>query len=571
METTIAAAACAPQHRTDTLPAILRTWAQTRGDQTFCTFVERGTQRDITFAEVYERSRAYARFYRTRGVQRGELVIIILKHSDHLFYSCLGAMIAGAIPAFLPYPTAKQRSDVYWTEQNVLFDRIAPRLIVTYGENVELAARLTGLDARAFATTIDCAPDAPLGTPDDDAIDLVQPDDIACLQHSSGTTGTKKGVMLSHRAILAAVRSYSAALGQRRDDRVASWLPLYHDMGFIACFLASIVNGTQLIALDPFEWVARPARLLDAIETNRATLCWLPNFAFTHIVNTAPAKHWDLSWVRAFINCSEPCRSDTMERFVTRFAACGVTRAQMHVCYAMAENVFGVTQTPVDRPARTLRVDRNAFAAGRITGPADEAAALTLVSCGRAIDEVEIVVRADDGDLLADGNIGEIVIRSPFLFDGYYRLPERTHAALAAGWYRTGDLGFMHAGELFVTGRIDDMIITNGRNFYAHEIEAMVSEIPDVLPGRAVAFGATAARTDATSIVVLVECAERAAIREVQSRVRQRSLDRFALSIDAVVAVPRGTLVKSTSGKLCREKNRQLYLAGDLDRREAAS
>ena len=521
----------------------------------------------ITFAELLSRSAAYAECYRQMGVKPGDLVIIILQHTPHLFYSQIGAMLAGAIPSFMPFPTPKQRPELYWADHDALFAHIEPRLVVTYEENAAQLRRV--LPGFRFPVLVAGESVLSLG---EGAIDelpgfAAQACDIACLQHSSGTTNLKKGVMLTHAAILAHVESYAKALQFGESDSIASWLPLYHDMGFIACFLLSLIRGTHLVALDPFEWVMRPSMLLDAIERHRTTFCWLPNFAFSHIAGGARSDRvWDLSCVRAFVNCSEPCKPKTFERFARRFANDGVTPAQLQVCYAMAENVFAVTQTAIGKPARSLFVDPEPFSFGRIR-ESTGGSAIGILSCGVPIEGVSVTVAGESKEALPDGVVGEILVRSSFLFEGYYKLPEATAIKLHDGVYATGDMGFVHGGELYVTGRRDDMIIVNGQNYYAHEIEAVASEHDAAIAGRTVAIGIEEPQTDATAVVVLTECAAGAQSEKLAADLRRAILERVGLAVHSVVPLKPGQLVKTTSGKISRSKNRELYLKGMFERR----
>lgn len=546
----------------DTLPERLRFLARSQADATFCTFLSAGREERITFGELYRRSCAYAQAYRDLGIREDDLVIVILQHSPHLFYSYVGAILAGAIPSFMPFPSAKQRPEFYWADHEKLFDRIAPRLIVTYEKNLQSAREaLPG-----FSIPVLLASDAVLaGRDDDDGLPgfARDPDSVACLQHSSGTTSLKKGVMLTHRAILQEVHSYARALDFGEADSIASWLPLYHDMGFVACFMGSMLLGTHLVALDPFEWVMKPSLLLDAIQKYRTTFCWLPNFAFSHLVNTAkPSAQWDLSSIRAFVNCSEPCKSHTFERFAERFGSCGVSPEKLQVCYAMAENVFAVTQTALLKPARVVRGEADAFSTGLVKIALPGESSVAVLSCGKPVHGVQVLVKDPDGSELEDGRIGEINITSPFVFDGYYKLPEKTAERLRDGWYRTGDMGFLLDGELFVTGRMDDMLIVNGRNYYAHEIEAIVNNVRWVLPGRNVAIGVEDVLTDATAVIVLAECSPDADVAQLGQEIRRRVLETLGLAIHSVFPLAAGQLVKTTSGKISRTKNKELYVQG---------
>jgi acyl-CoA synthetase (AMP-forming)/AMP-acid ligase II len=534
-----------------TIPERVRQLAEIGPGNEFCTFVSRGEEVAISFGELYRHSRAYAATYAALGIEPGDIVIVMLEHSRHLFSSYLGAMLAGAIPAFMPFPSPKQRADLFWADHQALFARIEPRLLVTYTPN-DITARAalgSALPVLIAGDEIFAAGESATALPGFTRLT----GDIACLQHSSGTTALKKGVPLTHAAIAGHLDAYARAIELRPGDRIVSWLPLYHDMGFVACFLTALLTGIPLVALDPFEWVMKPHILFDAIERHRGTLCWLPNFAFAHLANAVrPNRHWDLSSMRAYINCSEPCKPATFERFRSRFAPDGVRSEQLAVCYAMAENVFGVTQTAIGREP-----------AVRQLAEAD-APSRTLASCGRPLVGVTVEIRGPAGTPLADGIVGEIFVRGPFLFRGYDRLPAETEHKLHGEWYASGDLGFFSDGELYVTGRVDDMLILNGRNYYAHEIEAIVDSLEGLLPGRTIAIGIDDERSGATVVVILAECRSGAPVTRISQEANALVMNRLGLSIHALVPLAPGSLIKTTSGKLSRSKNRQLYVDGAL-------
>lgn len=535
--------------------------AERSPDDIFSAFLSAGHQDLITFAELVKQARGYARAYRERGVGRGEIILIILQHTPHLFYSFVGALLAGAIPSFMPFPSVKQRGDVYWNDHRSLFERLKPRLIVTYEENLKSAQ--TTIPNFSVDVIIAGEP-VPSDIPSEWELEG-NFDDVACLQHSSGTTGLKKGVMLTHEAILKQVRTYAASICLDESDRIASWLPLYHDMGFIACFMTALIEGIQLIALDAFEWVLRPQILLEAIETHGATLCWLPNFAFTHLVNaTRASKSYDLRSIRAFINCSEPVKASTFVGFEERFGACGVTFEQLQVCYAMAENVFAVTQTDVSRRPTVLTIDADEYERGYARPAAALERSRKLLSCGLPLDGVVISVCDAAGEPIGEDRIGEIALSSPFLFAGYYLQQDFTDERLHDGVYKTRDLGFLHEGELYVTGRVDDMLIVNGRNYYAHEIEAIAAEVPGVIPGRSVALGLEDWRTDSTAVIVLAECRDDADRAAIEAYLREEIFAHLGLTIQKAVPLRPGQLVKTTSGKISRIKNRELFLQGSF-------
>lgn len=539
--------------------------AQDAAASPFCTFISNGAAQDISFGSLYRNSCVYAQELRRRKIGRGDVVPIMLKHSPHLFYAFLGTMLAGGVPTFMPFPSPKQRTDFYWRDHATLFARLGPRLIITYDEN--LAAAQAALPDFSVETLL--AQDALLDCePADDEESYpglaATPSDVACLQHSSGTTGLKKGVMLTHAAITGQISAYKDALSFTPADSIASWLPLYHDMGFIACFLMSLVNGSHLVMLDPFEWVLRPSLLLDAIERYRSTFCWLPNFAFSHIVNTTrPTRQYDLSSIRAFINCSEPCKASTFERFLDRFGNSGVAEQSLQVCYAMAENVFAVTQTDVCRRATVLQLNADAFSRGFVRLAEAGEDRRPALSCGSLIDGVGVRICDEAGAPVAPDRIGEIRVSGNYLFSGYYLQPDLTQTKVRDGSYATGDMGFVHAGELYVTGRVDDMIVVNGRNYYAHDIEAVIDAVPGVVPGRSVAIGVDDERSDATVLVVLVETrSSLGGTERLAHDIREELVARLGLSAHSVLALGNGVLSKTTSGKISRVKNKELYLQG---------
>lgn len=548
---------------TTTVRAAFLRNVDTFGEKTFCTFLAGNSVEQISFNALYWRSMRYMDAFSSRGVKQGDIVVIMLQHSPMLYYSFLGAILLGAVPSFMPFPSPKQRSELFWNDHRILFDRINPRLLVTYAPNDTAATAALGSTCDiivagdvALDETSAGEPSVPAGT--------MQTEAIACLQHSSGTTALKKGVMLSNRSILAHSTAYARAIELRQSDRIVSWLPLYHDMGFVACFLTALLHGVELVSLDPFEWVLRPAILLDAIERYRGTLCWMPNFAYSHLANAVrPMRKWDLTSMRMYINCSEPSKPATFDRFHKRFQNCGVTPEQLHVSYAMAENVFAVTQTSPSHAAAILDVNTAAFRDGHIRAPLQGDRETRLLECGRPIDGVSVRIVDADRRELPNGHVGEIEIQSGFLFSGYYKLEEFNARVLAGGWYTTGDLGFVHSGGVIVTGRLDDMLIVNGRNYYAHEIESLLETVPELIPGRSIALSIDDATADSTVLILLAESRE-ADASHVASRINATLSEHMGLVFRDVMLLAPGRLIKTTSGKLHRKKNRELYLSGKL-------
>ncbi len=518
---------------------------------------------------------------RPAGAPAGTSVAVIVAPKGLAAYTCLlGAMRAGMAGCILPGPTAKQDARTYWETHRAVLARIAPVVVVA---PAELAGMLQAVLPPGTPVVDDAAPPKAGGEPLPTLAEVDGDDVAAILQHSSGTTGLKKGVVLTHGQIRDQVRSYAGALDMTSHDKVASWLPLYHDMGLVTALLLPLTLGSIVVCMDPFDWLARPAAILEAISRYRASFCWLPNFAFAHLTKVASDDGpFDLSSVRAFIDCSEPCRADTLEAFAAGFLPHGLRPGAVATCYAMAETVFAVTQSRPGEPPAYLSVDREAMSVRAVAVPveAGRPGAVRLVSCGRPIagTSIRIAEQRSPGpcfghELLAflspapssaGWPVGEIVVASGSAFAGYHRNPEASAAALDHGWYRTGDLGFVHDGELYVCGRTKDLIIVNGRNFYAHDIEAAAHAACDVKPGRAAAFGIEreAAGSEGAVVVVESDLAAGHAAETVARGVRDAVAQALGLALHDVVVRPPGALVKTTSGKISREANRRLYTEG---------
>ena len=525
-------------------------------DKRFCRFIADRASTDLTYSDLWRHAHGFAHALQAKGVNTGDIVIIMIRHRIELYASFIGTIIHGAIPSFMPCPNVKQRAEIFWPSHRKLFDRIKPGGFITEADLIAPISKIV-----AAGTPILDVASAP-----HDGTERTVPGDansIAFLQHSSGTTGTKKGVMLSHRAVLEQVRSYARTIAFDRDSHIASWLPLYHDMGLIACLFTPLICGASVTHMDALEWTSNPLSLLDIIEIDRATHSWIPNFAFNHIAisrRRAKNKSWSLGSLQMVINCSEPCKAESMEAFVAAFADCGIQAKTPQICYAMAENVFAVTQTDPSTAIKYLSASRSALQ-DHVYSPAEGAEAKRIPSCGKVIPNVEIRIVDADGQALQDGRIGEICIRGTCLFDGYYLLPDSTADKLKGDWYHSGDLGFLHEGELYVTGRVDDLIIVRGRNFYAHDIEAIISKLPSIKSGRVVAFSVENSATGTQDVICLAEVddpnVDPIALRRLaKSEVETQSglvLTKFQLH-------PIGTLVKTTSGKISREMNMKLFV-----------
>ena len=511
-------------------------------DAPFALFVKDGQPRVISNQFILSNAAAFGN--RLSSLNRGAVVAIVLNHSPHLYTAFIGCVLAGLVPTILSPLTARQDPDIFRQSMEVLFDRTNPGAVITSN------AAITGIPQGGWhLLLVDEAQPVPWAEAvafAGQATDREPIYETAFLQHSSGTTGHKKGVMLDHAQVLEQVRLYSSAIDLKPTDRIASWLPLYHDMGLLTSFIIPTILGCPIISLDAIEWVINPTSLLQYIELEKANYCWLPNFAFLHIANNDRSdKQHDLRSIKMFINCSEPCRVKAFDVFLDRYSAQGIDRSKLQVCYAMAENVFAITQTAVGEKVRQ-----------------GTEAARVYLSSGRALPGVQLEIRSPEGVIQPEGSMGEICLKSTSMFSGYLSLPDLTEERIQDGWYHTRDLGFISDSELYIVGRTDDLIIVNGKNIVAHEIEDDLATVIGVVPGRILVVAEYNEESGSSELIVLAELNDGAVdIPEIRTAIHKSVYSFCSVPPSSVHLLPRGFLIKSTSGKLARSKSVEKFKA----------
>jgi acyl-CoA synthetase (AMP-forming)/AMP-acid ligase II len=523
----------------------------------------RGGESTRTYAEVWAAAERAAGALGALGVRPGDVVVLIGTHHPDLYGAWLGAVWCGAIPTILAEPSVRIDRAEYAARLGRLLSAVGASLVLLSPELMQ-GWQPPGDQRTASYSELVQGPRA-AGEPH-----AAESGDPLLLQHSSGTTGLQKGVVLTHRAVMTHAEAYGKVLELGEQDVVASWLPLYHDMGLIACFVTPLLFGVPVVWFSPFEWVAEPLSLLHAVGTHRVSLIWLPNFAFCLLADRAAKGGAALSLgsLRAVVNCSEPVTAEAMDYFCERFAPHGLSKAALHTCYAMAENVFGIAASNSAAPPRRLYVDPAAWQTTQTAiDAADTDRALSLVSSGTCLPGASVRVTLDDGTEAPPRRAGRLLIRSPFLFEGYFRRPDLNRGLLVDGYFDTGDVGFLDEhGHVYVTGRKKDLIICGGRNLHPQDIEAAAASVDAVYPGRAVAFGVPL-RIGTEGVVVLVESeADAARWPEIAANVRRRVPARLDVDLVDAKVVARTVLKKSTSGKLARGANRRAYLEGSFGR-----
>ncbi len=532
-------------------------------------WIDEEERETVTFGEFRRRSRQQAKVLHDHGVAMGDRVIIIMPQEIPAMTVFVGAMMLGAVPAFLAYPNFKVEPSKYRFGLAGVTANLQARIVVIDQNFPDEMLEHVSLPEHAQLVR------AADSTDDSDDVDFPVPAidsrSLAFLQHSAGTTGLQKGVALTHAAVLRQLHSLIQVLSiDGATDRVYSWLPLYHDMGLIACFMLPLVCHMPVVMQSPLDWVMRPESMLQIISEYRCTLAWLPNFTFQFVPRRTPQNRWsqyDLSSARALINCSEPVRAASMDEFYAAFASIGLRREALQSSYAMAENVFAVTQSGINgrmSPAR-IWADGQRFRSDHCIAQVSEETptAVSFVSSGQLLPGNEVRIVSDDGATLPNGQVGEILIKSDCLFDGYYNRPDLTAEAIVGGWYHSGDLGFYLDEELYVVGRKKDLLIIGGENLYPQDIEEIAGRHPAVHDGRVIAMGLYNPDLGTEDIVLIAEV-EREDFLEnaaaIEQEIRASVVAGMGVAVRTIVLKPPKWLVKSTAGKPARSTTREKLL-----------
>jgi len=532
------------------------------GDRPFVTaWVNEDEQETVTFAEFRRRARLQAGVLRRQSVNSGDRVIIIMPQGILVMTVFVGAMMLGAVPVIIAYPNdkiepAKYRFGVAGVTANlnakvVVIDEEFPDEMLGYvslGEDTRLIRAGDGGSTGGEEELRNAAD---------------QGDGLAFIQHSAGTTGLQKGVALTHASVLRQLEHLAQALKiDTATDRIYSWLPLYHDMGLIACFMLPMAYHVPLVMQSPLDWVMHPETMLQVISEHKCTLAWLPNFAFQFVPRrTRPNRRaqYDLSSVRVLINCSEPVRMSSMQEFQNAFTGTGLKAGALQTSYAMAENVFAVTQSDIDQPTGPSRIwaDGKQFRNSHRVVRVEEGSAgsISFTSSGRLLPNHEIRIVSDSGAPLGESQAGEILIKSDCLFGGYYNRTDLTAKAIVDGWYYTGDLGFCAGGELYVVGRKKDIIIVGGENIYPQDIEEIAASHRAVHDGRVIAMGVYNPDLGTEEIIIVAEVESEDVLAntvEVEREIRGQVTAGLGVTIGTVFLKPPKWIVKSTAGKPAR-------------------
>lgn len=518
----------------------------------------------MSYAELTERTADLASRWAGLGVSRGDRVVLVLPDEREFVLTILSAMRAGVVTAPVFPPVILSQLDDYLATLRRMCAAAGAAVCVT-SELVASVLRTAELPCRVV-TVEELAAATPGGTGEP------TPGDPAFLQFTSGSTGEPKGVVVPNRTLIA----HAAALAETLavvpgEDRGVSWLPLYHDMGLIGKLFVPLVTELDICYASPLSFVRDPLGFLRLLTDVAGTISFAPNFGYGLLAKRAEGADLsgiDLSTWRVAGCGAEPVSAATLHRFATAFAGVGFRAEALLPCYGLAEATLAVSSAPVGTGMRELTVDAEALSVeGRAVPVTDATASATadvteLVSSGRPLPATEIRVVDENGQPVDDDTVGEVVVRGETLAAGYFEDPELTARTWREGWLHTGDTGFRHAGELYVTGRIKDVIIVNGRNYQPHEIEHVAEQVEGVRPSNAVALPTP--RGDSEAVRLVLEARHDPPEPDLADRVRRAVQQRLAVPIAEVVVVGKNVLPKTSSGKRRRRHTAQLLDAGEL-------
>jgi fatty-acyl-CoA synthase len=517
------------------------------------------------YATLREDALIAARRLIASGVRPNDRVALVAETGPHFAAMFFGAVYAGAWPVPLPLPTSFGGRESYIDQLAVQLKSADPRLLLYPDELASMAvaaAEAGGVEGATYEGFAErAAPDV--------ALPKAGEDDVAYLQYSSGSTRFPHGVAITHRALLDNLAAHSHGMHLAKADRCVSWLPWYHDMGLVGCFLSPVANQVSTDYLKTEDFARRPLAWLDLISRNEGTtLSYSPTFGYDICARrigslSDVAGRFDLSRWRLAGNGADMIRPDVMQAFVDAFAPAGFDAHAFTPSYGLAEATLAVSIMPPGEGIVVELVEETQLSGGDVNAHRPQRYR-AIVNCGKPVRGMAIEIREEDGTPLPEKAIGKVWCAGSSVMVGYFRDEEATAACMVDGWLDTGDMGYLSDGYIYIVGRAKDMIIINGRNHWPQDIEWAVEQLPGFKAGDIAAFAITTPGGEETP-AVLVQCrttdeSERTRLREL-IREKVRAITGMNCVIELV---PPRTLPRTSSGKLSRAKARSLYLSGEI-------
>jgi acyl-CoA synthetase (AMP-forming)/AMP-acid ligase II len=530
-----------------------------------------GVSRRVTYGELRTRALSMLHHLQRLGARPGDKLILLLNNNEQFIDAFWGAVLGGIVPV----PVAVGISDEHRHKVLRIARKLKAPFIFTDRKTLErigqFAAATGGEEAAVFQALRPralLAEDADLSAPA--GIEHAsRPEDVAFIQFSSGSTSDPKGVVLTHANLVAHGKAVTEVAGFNENDVSLSWMPLTHDMGLIGFHLVMFHHRVEIHLMPTELFVRRPLLWLSLASEVRATILCSPNFGYRHYLKVLGERspgNLDLSSVRLIFNGAEPISLELCEEFMARLEGLGLRRHAMYPVYGLAEASLAVSFPPPGREWRALWLDRHQLGVGDtarpLTPPGRDAVA--FLSVGRAIPGCEVRIAGNDDALLPERVVGHIQIRGNNVTGGYYEEPELNAASFTAdGWLRTGDLGLVEDGELYITGRAKEIIFVNGQNYYPHDLENIVIRTAGLELGKVVVAGVRppGAETDQLTVFVLHR-GEPREFAPVAVAVSKAINEQAGLEVAQVVPVKR--IPKTTSGKIQRHLLEQQLIDGEF-------
>ena len=572
IETPNSAAESSPQ-QAETLPEVLSWYVDHTPDRIHITlYQDEGDGPELSYLQLETGAKRVAAGLQAHGIKKGQCIAIMLPTGIDYFFSFFGIQLVGAIPVPLYPPARKNQLEDHLQRQSGILNNCQAVMMITLPEATLLAHLLKAQTPKLHRViTVEHLTDG--------SHDFVKPEiyatDIAFLQYTSGSTGDPKGVTLTHANLLANIRADGAAVKASHNDIFVSWLPLYHDMGLIGAWLGSLYFAMPLVIMSPLDFLARPERWLWAIHRYRGTLSAAPNFAFELCLLRVPDKEikgLDLSSWRVAFNGAEPVDPKTVTGFCRRYSEYGFKNETMFPVYGLAECSVGLAFPPLGQGVLIDQIDRDHFMRQGVARPTEHSeGALLFTASGQPLARHEIRIVDEAGHELPERHEGLLEFRGPSATAGYYRNPEATKELFNGDWLNSGDRAYFAGANLFITGRIKDIIILAGRNIYPQELEEAVGEIDGIRRGRVVAFGSKSKRLATERLVIIAE----SRIPTERHDSLRRSINEIVTNLtgaaaDEVVLAPPGSVLKTSSGKIRRAACRERYERGEISHKPAA-
>ena len=543
-----------------TLPDILARASETCGNRGLI-FVDEDEQR-FTWEEIEAQAQRVAAGFQARDGEPGDRVTIVCQGLRPLVTSFFGAVLAGLHPSILPTPISRHRLQGY-LQHVVSIVRVAEPKFVVVDEEVELVGKPLVKEANLENKALVIRHDELIDSSGRFDLHEAAPDEIAVIQFTSGSTSSPRGVVLPHRCVAANVQAIVERLEVAPHDVGGGWLPMYHDMGLIGNLLGAAARSIDLVLTTPFNFLRRPRRWLDVMERHNVSITAGPNVSYRHLLERGDIPGRDLGKWRVAIIGAEPVDPELLTAFTEAFEPAGFPKTGFMPAYGLAEVGLMATGVRAQEEYEIVEVDREALEGEGVARPVNEASnCARIVSCGAPVRETSVRIVDDHGELVPDSCIGEISIAGSSVMREYFNDPVATADTFHGEWLMTGDLGYMKDQQLFVTGRKKELIIFGGRNYYPQDIERVVHGLELVRPGSVVAFGTKNGHDE--GIVIVAAPRDPQNSESIGARVRAVVSESLNLPVLDVVLLESGRIPRTTSGKLCRGRCRDLYEGGEL-------